>query len=55
MTIPGFIDVIEGAGLGWMILRPIAFEVPPPGAGLMTVIFAVPGFAMSTAGIFAVN
>jgi hypothetical protein len=27
------------------------FELPPPGAGLKTVIEAVPAFAMSLAGI----
>jgi hypothetical protein len=31
------------------------FEVPPPGAGLTTVIVAVVGFAMSVARIAAVN
>src|SRR5262245_4234515 len=32
-----------------------AFEVPPPGAGVKTLTFAVPMVAMSVAGIAAVN
>ena len=32
-----------------------AFDVPPPGAGLLTVTLAVPAVAMSLAGIEAVK
>jgi hypothetical protein len=43
--------VIVGAGL--LMLNTEAAEVPPPGAGLVTVMFSVPAVAMSAAVIAA--
>src|SRR5262245_26349272 len=37
------------------MLKVWALEIPPPGAGLNTVTWAVPGAATSEARIFAVN
>src|SRR5438128_1698739 len=37
------------------MLNPREFEIPPPGAGLKTVIWAVPTLMMSLAGIAATN
>jgi hypothetical protein len=41
-------------GMGFVIVKICAAEVPPPGAGFTTVIEAVPAAAMSAAGIMAV-
>ncbi len=49
----GLSFVVVGTGL--FMVRVWAFEVPPPGTGLNTVICAVPAVAMSEAGIAAVN
>lgn len=46
---------IVGGGFGWAIVRFNPAEVPPPGAGLNTVMIAVPVLAMSAAVICAVN
>ena len=45
----GFSEVSVGAGL--LIVNSCALEVPPPGAGVETVTFAVPAVAMSAAAI----
>ena len=47
--------VMVGAGLGALIVNVAAGEVPPPGAGLNTVTWAVPELAMSVAVIAEVN
>jgi hypothetical protein len=45
-----------GAGLvGGLIKKGKLFEVPPPGAGLNTVTFAVPAAARSEPGMITVN
>jgi hypothetical protein len=51
----GEIDVIVGLGLALTTLRPIEFDLPPPGAGLHTVTTAVPDAAIAEAGIVAVS
>src|ERR1700730_368521 len=45
-------DVVDGTGL--LTVNVSAAEVPPPGAGLVTVTFAVPVAAMFAAGTDAV-
>lgn len=47
------IKLIAGAGL--LIVRIIALERPPPGAGLNTSIWAVPAVAMSAAAMTVCN
>ncbi len=47
--------VIAGTGLGAVIVKLWAFDVPPPGAGLDTVTWAVPADAMSAAAITALS
>ena len=47
--------VVVGTGLGAMIVKLWALEVPPPGVGLKTVTLAVPAEAMSAARIEAVS
>src|SRR5688572_22079223 len=42
-------------GTGLPMLKVCAFDVPPPGAGLSTVTWAVPTAAMSVAGMAAVS
>ena len=42
-----------GMGLTAVIVKDRALEVPPPGAGVNTVTWAVPGLARSVAGIVA--
>src|SRR5205823_3862362 len=49
----GFSPVVVGTGFA--IVRVCALDVPPPGAGLTTVICAVPAAAMSAAAIAAVS
>jgi hypothetical protein len=49
----GAMPVILGVGL--VIVNVAGVETPPPGAGLETVMLAVPGAAISLAGIAAVN
>ena len=52
----GFRLVVVGTGLLiTLIVKVWALEVPPPGAGLTTVTWAVPAVAMSAAVIAAVN
>ena len=46
-------EVMEGVGLLTVNVFPV--EVPPPGAGLKTVMVGVPAVAMSVAGIEAVS
>ena len=43
------------AGVGLLIVKVCALEVPPPGAGVTTVTEAVPAVAMSVAGMAAVS
>ena len=51
----GLMAVIVGTGLlAWMV-KVAVLDVPPPGAGLKTVTFAVPAVATSLAGIVAVS
>ena len=47
--------VMLGTGLAALIANDAAVEVPPPGAGLITVTWAVPALAISAAAIAAVN
>ncbi len=47
--------VVAGTGFGAVIVSVWAFDVPPPGAGVNTVIDALPLVAMSAAVIDAVN
>ena len=47
--------VIVGTGLGALMAKGFAVDVPPPGEGLKTVTWAVPAVAMSAAVIAAVN
>jgi hypothetical protein len=49
----GEIEVV--VGMGFVIVNVSAFDVPPPGAGVTTVIEAVPAVAISDAGTIAVN
>ena len=49
----GLILAITGTGL--LIANDAAFEAPPPGPGLTTVMLAVPPAAMSVAGMAAVS
>lgn len=53
ITLAGESDPATGAGLS--IMNAIAPEVPPPGAGVITVTFAVPGLAISAAVMEAVS
>lgn len=50
----GRIEAIEGAGFA-AIVKEIALDVPPPGAGFTTVIAAVPVLARSAAVTAAAN
>lgn len=47
--------VIVGTGLLVVIVKIITADVPPPGAGLVTVMLEVPAVATSDAGIIAVS
>jgi hypothetical protein len=52
----GKIELIIGADVAALVTgKLIAFEVPPPGAGLVTVTAGVPVEAMLEAGMIAVN
>ena len=52
----GEIKLIVGMGLFPLVMvKFAAFEVPPPGAELVTVTAAVPAVAMAAAGMAAVN
>lgn len=56
VTAFGLKPVIVGMGFcAWPILKLTALDVPPPGAGLLTVTLDVPVVAMSVAGICAVS
>jgi hypothetical protein len=52
-ALAGARDVIEGTGL--LMEKVCMPEVPPPGAGLVTLTFTTPAVAMSAAVIAAVN
>src|SRR5262249_46286813 len=49
----GLMLVMRGAGL--FTVSVAAFDMPPPGAGLKTVIDSAPAIAMSVAGIFTAS
>jgi hypothetical protein len=52
----GLTKLSVGTGLGALVMvKVIALEVPPPGAGLVTVTAGVPVEAMAAAGMAAVN
>jgi len=51
VALVGEIDVSTGTGL--LIAKACAFDVPPPGAGFVTVTFTDPAVAISAAGIVA--
>jgi hypothetical protein len=52
----GKIKLIIGADVAALVTgKLIAFEVPPPGAGLVTVTVGMPVEAMLEAGMFAFN
>ena len=53
IALAGLRVAIVGAGL--LIEKVAVLDVPPPGAGLKTVTFAVPAVAMSVAGMLAVS
>jgi hypothetical protein len=56
MALFGETVVIVGTGFGPLVMvKFTAFEVPPPGAGLVTVTAAVAAEAMAAAGMVAVN
>jgi hypothetical protein len=46
---------LASTGVGLLTVKVAAFEAPPPGPGLKTVMLAVPPVAMSLAGIVAVS
>src|SRR5690606_38988409 len=52
-TLGGFNEASDGAGFGAMMVNSSASDSPPPGAGVKSVIYAVPACAMSAAGLFA--
>jgi hypothetical protein len=52
-ALAGLTELIVGITLGVKIVSGTALEVPPPGAGFVTVICAVPGFAMADCGTLA--
>jgi hypothetical protein len=54
VRVVGLILIVVGAG-GSLIVKVWGLEVPPPGAGVNTVICAVPATAISEAGIAAVS
>src|SRR5579864_9444133 len=43
----GLIDEMAGTTVGWVIVKGKETEVPPPGGGLETVTWTVPGVLMS--------
>ena len=51
----GLIEEIAGGLLALVMVKVRALDVPPPGAGLTTVMVAVPAEATSEAGTIAVN
>jgi len=55
VTVVGATAEIAGTGLVLVILRSDTADVPPPGAGLLTVTLAVPALAMSEAETEAVR
>jgi hypothetical protein len=56
VALEGDIEVTVGAGFAaTLIVKVSALDVPPPGAGVCTVTFAVPAVLKSDAGICAVS
>jgi hypothetical protein len=51
----GEIRAIVGTGLPPLMVKFTEFEVPPPGAGLVTLTGAVPVVAMAAAGMVTIN
>ena len=51
----GEMDFSAGRGFAALMVKVCADDVPPPGAGLGTVICAVPAAAISDAGTVAVS
>jgi hypothetical protein len=51
----GFSELIAGTGMFPVKVKFTAFEVPPPGAGLVTVTATVPGEVTAAAGTVAVS
>jgi len=47
--------LMVGTGFSELMVNTTVFEVPPPGVGLVTVTFAVPGLVRSDAGTLIVN
>jgi len=52
-TVAGLMLLIVGNG--FVMVKVAVLDVPPPGAGLKTVTFAVPAVATSLAGMAAVS
>jgi hypothetical protein len=55
VALVGEIEEIVGIGVVFVTEKVSVLDVPPPGAGLTTVTFAVAGAATSMIGICAVN
>jgi hypothetical protein len=56
VALEGEMEVTVGAGfVGALMVKVSALDVPPPGAGVCTVTFAVPAVLKSDAGICAVS
>ena len=55
VKLPTAVKVLAGGVVPLVMVKLTAFEVPPPGAGLVTVTAAVPAEAMAAAGMAAVN
>jgi hypothetical protein len=51
----GFSEIIAGTGLFPVRVKLTAFEVPPPGVGLVTVRATTPGKVAAAAGMVAVS
>jgi hypothetical protein len=54
-ALTGATELIVGTGFVPVTVNTVLEEVPPPGAGLVTVTFAVPAVVRSAAGIVAVS
>src|SRR6266850_4927173 len=51
----GLMEVMVGTGFGWTMVSTTGDEGPPPGVGLLTVIWGVPTAAISLARIEALS
>ena len=54
-ALAGLRDVMVGTGFGTAIVKGRALEGPPPGGGVETVTWAVPGLAKAEGLIVALN